>query len=319
MQAKSAAGIAAVLLALARPAHADGDAPEVRDTARAIAQTGAHYFDLGAWEKARDHFHRAYQLVPAPTLLLMEARSLVALGRLVDAVDVYGRAAATPLQADANEAYRRAVRDAAIELAQLFPRVPRVRVVSREPLVKLSVDGLEVPVSRLHDPVPVDPGTHVVDAASDLGATVRETFAVTEGEVHTLTLEAPPSKLAAHPPEGGPTMSVGWLTLGTGVFAVVVGGTTGLLASDHKAKLDAACPAGACPPSAASDFEDYHTLRTASTVAYGVGAVGLVAGVALLLSAKGDPRGAASKANVPMRVVPSAAKHQAGLSVAASF
>src|SRR4051812_21741087 len=133
-----------LLFALVRPLRAEDDDPTLRDTARAIARNGAEYFDRGEWDKAREHFHRAYQLVPAPTLLLMEARALVRLGRLVDAESAYARAAHAPLDARPNEAYRRAAEEAETELAALTPRVPAVRIVSHDPIAELRLDGVAI-------------------------------------------------------------------------------------------------------------------------------------------------------------------------------
>ena len=61
-------------LFIARVAAAEIPTQSERDVARSIAQTGAGYFDNGDWERAREHFDRAYDLLRAPTLALMEAR-----------------------------------------------------------------------------------------------------------------------------------------------------------------------------------------------------------------------------------------------------
>src|SRR5258708_39655299 len=79
-------------LSMAKPVAADAPTQSERDVAREIAQTGAGYFDQGDWERAREHFHRAYDLVKAPALALMEARALVKLGHFVQATEAYGRA-----------------------------------------------------------------------------------------------------------------------------------------------------------------------------------------------------------------------------------
>ena len=52
-------------LFIARMAAADAPTQAERDVARSIAQTGAGYFDTGDWERAREHFHRAYDLLKA--------------------------------------------------------------------------------------------------------------------------------------------------------------------------------------------------------------------------------------------------------------
>jgi hypothetical protein len=314
--------VAIAALLAAEVAGADADDGPLRATARTIAQSGAAYFDAGAWDKARDHFHRAYQLVPAPTLLLMEARALVQLGRLVDAIDAYGKVAETPLDAGANDAYRRAVGDARQELAELAPRVPVLRIVSQEPIAELRVDGVVVPPARQDAPVQLDPGTHVVEAVAKAGTPVRETFAVGERESHTLTIPSRGPGAARPRARGAVVTPLVWVTLGTGVAGVVVGATTGLMAAERKARLDDACPDHACPESAAADLDAYSSLRTASVISYGIGAAGVVTGVVLLLTQRREvavPSTALSVAAADIQVGPRFGRDGVGLEVMGCF
>jgi uncharacterized protein HemY len=68
-----------------------------RDVARELGDRGVEAYGKGDWEQARQLFHQAFQLVPAPTLAIREADALVKLGRLVEAREGYWRQSATTL------------------------------------------------------------------------------------------------------------------------------------------------------------------------------------------------------------------------------
>ena len=88
--------LAALLISLgASPAAAKpaGDEAELdshtRTAARSLAAQGAAAFEAQKYAAALDHFERAAALVEAPTILLMQARTLVQLGRWVEGADKY--------------------------------------------------------------------------------------------------------------------------------------------------------------------------------------------------------------------------------------
>ena len=60
---------------LATPLARAEDA-ETRTAARDLATQGAQAFDAGRYAEAGDFFRRAHELVHAPSILLMQARSL---------------------------------------------------------------------------------------------------------------------------------------------------------------------------------------------------------------------------------------------------
>ena len=121
-----------------------------RNAARSIAGQGKQA-STSRLERARDLFHRAYTLVPAPTIALYEGRALAKLRRLVEAEEAYMRAARTPLDAESPEPFRTAVHDAEDDLLRLRLRMPKVTIVpsgpgAREP--ELNVTPMAVPQGR---------------------------------------------------------------------------------------------------------------------------------------------------------------------------
>ncbi|HEY3256853.1 MAG TPA: hypothetical protein VGJ91_23015, partial [Polyangiaceae bacterium] len=89
---------------------------EMRTAARDLATQGAQAFDAGDYAQASDFFRRAHELVPAPSIALLHARSLAKLGQLLEAIDIYEQTARFKLPDDAPEAYLQAVETARSEM-----------------------------------------------------------------------------------------------------------------------------------------------------------------------------------------------------------
>lgn len=84
----------------------------------------------------------------------------------------------------------------------------------------------------------------------------------------------------------------GWVSLGLGGAGLAVGVITTGMASSKKSTLesDGVCADNKCTRSMADDdVNSYNSLRTYSMVGYAVGAVGLGAGLLLLLTAPSEP------------------------------
>ena len=198
-------------------------------------------------ERAREHFRRAYDIVGAPTLALMEARSLVELGSLVEAQEAYGRAALLPSD-PGNAAYRKAQADAAKELAALRPRVPslRVNVARGESEAEVRVDGMPRPG---YASISLNPGTHLVSVLRAGTPESWRSVTLLEGERRTLAFDAPAARRSSR------SDVLMWTAFGLGGVGIATGIVTGVLALDRKATLDQACTGVSCPPAAESDLQ----------------------------------------------------------------
>src|SRR5690606_38836603 len=93
-----------------------------------LALQGAEAYDSGDFSTALDRFDRAAALVTAPTITIMQARCLVALGRWVEALDRYHQVAPGQLPPDAPEAFVRAQIEARDEARTLEARMPRLEL-----------------------------------------------------------------------------------------------------------------------------------------------------------------------------------------------
>jgi hypothetical protein len=295
-------------------AHASESVDDAtKNAARDLAQRAAQAYEAGDHATAQDLFHRAYALVPAPTLSLREARALEKLGRLVEAVEAYVRTTRTRVEASDPEIFQQSIREAQDELAQLRPRVPRLKIIvenADSSQLTVTIDGKPLRRELVGVESPIDPGPHAIAAstANGAGATSSVTLKEAENQSIVLRLEAGrapvgPAKTHAAGSAGASaaprdTGSAGgqrtWaiVSFGVGGAGLGVGVVTGLMAASRHSSAEEGCPENRCAAgsSAADDVDAFRSLRTVSTVGYVVAAVGVAAGTALLLTAPKEPQ-----------------------------
>jgi len=286
----------------------------MRTAARDLAQQGAQAFDAGQYAEASDFFRRAYELVHAPSIALMQARSLTKVGQLLQAIDIYEQTARFKLAEDAPEAYSQAVEAARIEVEDVRHRLPRLKVtligVASGDVVQVSMDDRPTPDALLGVARPTNPGRHRIEArvAGQLRAT-RE-LAMIEGESYQVELDVRPAqpapKAVVAPPVAQSSFASsvltsrktwGYVGLGVGALGLGIGTYTGLSALHHKSSLDSACNP-TCPRSSADDIDSFRSNRTISYVSFGVGIAAVATGVVLLTLGK------PGQEHVAIRVLP---------------
>src|SRR5262245_51778251 len=134
--------LALVLLGLSRPAHADDAAN--RAAARDLADQGLAAYEARRFGEAAEKLARAYAIVKLPTLGLYTARSLVELGKWVEASELYLETTRLDASSGVQATQEQAKRDAAREREALLPRIPRLTVELRgaSPAdARVTVDG----------------------------------------------------------------------------------------------------------------------------------------------------------------------------------
>jgi hypothetical protein len=280
--------------------------PEVdshtRTAARALAAQGSRAFDQQDYATALDLFSRAFSLIEAPTIALMEARTLVQLGRWVEAADRYAAVQKMRSPEPNNQAFTQAVDAATSELALLMPRIPTLKVTvsgaAKEPVV-VTIDGRRLEDVLVGVDNPLDPGPHAIEVRRASGEVQQREVTLKEAEHSEIEIEfapAPPPAAVSveeHVPEppaestgfGGSTLA--YSVLGAGAAATAFGAITGVVALNARQDLERECSPG-CPSSSREVLDSYRTNRTLSYVGLGVGVVGLGAGAYLLWSSDSD-------------------------------
>ena len=282
-----------------------------RNAARSLASQGKEALDQADYERARDLFHRAYTLVPAPTIALYEGRALAKLQRLVEAEEALMRAARTSLDGESPEPFRKAVHDAEEDLVALQARMPKVTILPKgpgagDPQLSVTLDGRPLASALVGVELPIDPGEHTLSAVAPGGPPVQITFSVAEKQRPKVELVVPaghhaaaPRPATVAPPPAAPAAQevksepVAWqkraglIVGGVGVAGLLTGVITGLMAGSRYSKAERECPDRRCVEGGAGwdTVQSFRTLRTVSTVGYIIGGVGLAAGTTLYLIA----------------------------------
>lgn len=313
--------LAATLLiaALSARAQAQEIDPATRSAARQLATEGSEAYEAEDYATAFDRFNRAYQLVSVPTVGIWSARSLVKLGRWVEATERYLQIERTPLASNAPPEHTKAKEEAAAERKELLARLPRVRVLldgADADDVFITLNGRVLKSALVGVTTPVDPGTlsikgvrgeEVVESTIQIAAAetkdVRLSFkAPTEAPVEPpppSSVEAEPQRAGAAPVEfdasrgtSGTQRTLSYVALGLGGVGLAVGTTFGILALSDKGTLDDRCGADRkCGPGLQDDVDAYNRNRTISSIGLIGGAALVGAGAVLYFTSNGAEPG----------------------------
>ena len=173
-------GIAAVLLC-AGAASADPSA-EDRATARALAGEGYQALQTKDYAAAVDRFSRADALVHAPTLMIDWARSLVGIGKFVEAQERYEQIIREGVGAKSPKSWQKALSDAEVELSALKPRLAWITIsVSGTNEARVTIDGTPVPPAAIGVRRAINPGSRTVRAVAKGYLAKKETLTLAEG------------------------------------------------------------------------------------------------------------------------------------------
>jgi len=275
--------------------------PADRATARSLAGEGYQALQAKDYATASDRFSRADALVHAPTLMIDWARSLVGLGKLVEAQERYEQIVREGVEPKAPKSWQRALADAGSELAQLKPRLAWVTIsVSGRNDAQVTIDGAPVPSAAIGVRRAVNPGSLQVTAQAEGFLSQTKTATLSEGGEESVSFDlepdpdaqkAAPVKVPPPPPPAPveshqPTLM--YVAFGVSAAGFIVGGITGGLALSKRSDLIGVCNSERdCESTQASTISDYRTFGTISGVGFAVGVAGAGTGLALWLLNRG--------------------------------
>ncbi|HEU4539132.1 MAG TPA: hypothetical protein VFS00_33655, partial [Polyangiaceae bacterium] len=312
--------------ALAAPpasAQAPGTGPTELATARALGIEGVKLADANNCAEAVPKLDRSERIHHAPTTLGRLGECHVQLGALVLGTELLQRVVREPLPPNAPAVFVAAKARAQQVLDQALPKIGKLRISVKAPpdaRPAVAIDGEPVSSALLEVDRPTDPGPHRVEASAPGFRAASATVTLREGgsESVSLVLEPDPNAQRVEPPgpaaapTAAPTVApppapapapersstprlVAYGALGVGAAGLVAGSVLGALTISKSNDLEGQCPNKQCAtPAAQDDLDGASRLGTWSTVAFGVGAVGLVGGVVLLLTS--SPGASASAA-----------------------
>lgn len=267
---------------------------EDRATARSLAGEGYQALQTKDYSTAVDRFSRADALVHAPTLMIDWARSLVGLGKLVEAQERYEQIIREGVDAKAPKSWQHALTDATNEVAALKPRLAWVTItVNGGTDARVTIDGTAVPPAAIGVRRAVNPGARMVRVTAPGFLPQKMPLDLAEGAEGAADFNlqpdpaavvkpapAPAPEAPAEPQAHDPTLA--YVALGVGGAGLIVGGVTGVLALSKRSALAKVChPDGDCSSQEKSTLSSYHTFGTISGIGFGVGLAGVGAGLAL--------------------------------------
>lgn len=271
--ASSARAFAAVFaLLLCTPSFASAQMTETQKvSARALMDEGHARRAKGDHKGALESFRAAHALVHAPRSGVEVGRSLLDLGRLVEAREAFLEVLAIPAPPNEAAPSLAARAEAKAIAADLDQRIPTLTVTVTGTLsARITVDGREAKSETR-----LDPGEHVVKGSE--GKEERTaTVSLAERDHKTITLDfsAPPPP----PVVAAPSRTVLWIGLAVTGAGVVVGSVTGALAFSTASSAKNGCEGSQCPP----PHDDLFASRrygTISNVAFAVAGAGAVVSV----------------------------------------
>ncbi len=287
-------------------AHAAPPSASDRATARELAREAHQALLEGRYQWAEDRFRRASELVPAPTLQLGTARSLVGQERLAEAHETYRKILRADLPDEAPAAWRRAVILAQEELATIEKQLAWLTIeTSIGRRASAWIDGKRLTAEDLGERIPLRPGEHQLRISAKGFRDELRTIELEPGEsliaqfnlepqqsLHMASGHAPArvavnDRGALPPGDGAGVMT--WTCFGVGLAGVVVGSIAGMVALDRSSALQEGCNEDACPSSERDTLRAYRAAGTVSTVGFVAGGAGLLTALGLHLTRSPAP------------------------------
>jgi hypothetical protein len=280
-----------------------------RATARMWMANGRMLRSQGNLESALQSFKTAENIMHVPTTGLEVARTLDAMGRLVEAEVVLQRVLALPVSANDPAPFQEALGAAKVLSTELEQRIPVVTFVlpatSAHDSLKVLVDGRSVPARALRAPLKLDPGLHRITAR--LGAAdASQSIDLHERSRQPIVVRAPALGMvstAMDERSTSPWRTVAYVSFGTSAAALVFGTIAGTLALSTQPSLsEERCGVGGCPASATAAMDRSHRYATASAVGFATCGAALGVGFMSLALAPTVEIGSSSSLRIRPRI-----------------
>lgn len=248
----------------------------------------------GDYAHACPKFVESHRLDPAGGTILHAADCHQSEGKLATAWTEYNEAlsfAVRDKRSDREGIAREQIAALAPKLGKLTLSVaPESRAIEA---LALRIDGALIERAGWDTPIPVDQGSHRIEAAAPGYEAFQGTVDTTDGHETPFAVPAltrTPAAVAPAPaPDGGSrTRTLAFVAGGIGLAGLAVGGVFGIRAiaiGDQRDQCKEGPNQNGCTHQQVEDQDTARTSATISTVGFIVGAVGLAGGVVLWLTA----------------------------------
>jgi hypothetical protein len=226
------------------------------------------------FEGALQSFKAADGVMRVPTTGLEVARTLDAMGHLLEARAKVRRVLSIPVTSDDPAPFQEAMSAAAALDADLDQRIPTVTFVVQgsgsKSTPSIWVDGQPIAPSEITTPLRLDPGTHqIVARVGQLDAT--QSIELHERDRQPVVLRVPGAVRGSSADSEAKTntwRTITYASFGTSAAALLVGTVTGAIALSTKHTAQQSCVDGRCPPETWDTIERAHQYATVSTVCF---------------------------------------------------
>jgi hypothetical protein len=276
-------------VAVAAPSEAE------KAAARKLVAVGDDHLAHGRYADALEAYRGADEIMKVPTTGIEVARTLVLLGRLLEAQQVLARITSAPGDGEPS-AFARARETATALAADLEVRVPTLEVAI-EPDVEgavITVDGR--PIEALtHDrgPLRLDPGPHQIVATAPGHRRVSREVTLVERRPARVVLLLEPEAAPAPTPradtpapatdEGVDLLPLSIAGFGLAAAGAIAGAVTGALSLGKVGEAEDLCGGRTgCSSDARALVDDAATLAHVSTASFAVAGLGAALGVIFL-------------------------------------
>ncbi|MGK3967317.1 hypothetical protein WMF38_24480 [Sorangium sp. So ce118] len=341
--------LASVVLAsaaLLAPASAAAQGAGDPTLAQTLFEEGRRLMEAKSYAEACPKLAESQRLRPGTGTLLNLALCNEALGRTATAWGQFKEA----LFASKKEGNAAREAFAQEHIGALEPRLSKIQLNAEStPGLLIRIDAYDIPAAALGTPIPIDPGSHQVEATAS-GYTVWSTTVQVGENADLKTIAIPklqpaPAAAATAGPQGpaagsgvgnggsaggGGLRTAGFVIGGAGAAVLGVGAVFGILAAGQASDAEddpTLCPGKQCSPRGREEIDAAETKALVSTIGIGVGVAALGAGAILVLTsgpsttegapAAGVRRG--SPGGVQARVVPLIGADGGGVGVLGRF
>lgn len=187
---------------------------------------------------------------------------------------------------------------------KLEPKLIKLTIKSADKDIAVKLDGTGIDAAALGTPVPVDPGSHTIEATAKGKKPYTSTFEVAEksrtssvdipalqSEPEAAHVDAPttkkeePAPLMVSTNDGGLQRTLGIVAVGVGVVGLGVGTVFGLKTSSTWSDAQTHCNAGECDQAGVDLADSAKSSGNIATIAFVAGGVFTLGGLALYFTA----------------------------------
>lgn len=292
-----------------------------KETARSLMDDGDRLRAARDNAGALQRYQAAHDIMKVPTTGIEVAKTLTALGKLVEARRMAIEVANLPVAAGEPNVMAAARQEASTLAAQLATRIPSatIQVWPKEAQASIFVDSAQIPPAAVGLPYKTNPGEHVVQVTAPGYQTAEQRFKLEEGGSTTVSVNlivdpqataapeqaAPPAEPAQAqapepeplaPPAAEPDRTRAYIAFGIAGAGAVLGTVTGLMSLGKASSAKDHCNDDLCTPEASDDIDSSKSLATFSNIGFGVA---IAAGAWGLYEVLSEPSAPATGARPP--------------------